>query len=137
MSPPTATRGVRLALGLGGVVVALIICEVASRYGGIGDKLNGDLTFHPRIGWTHLPNARFATSDSGRIVALEFNSLGFRDIEHPRAKPPGVKRIVLIGDSFAESVQVNLYDTFFRRLQEKLGSGWEIINLGVGDFSNV
>lgn len=43
----------------------------------------------------------------------------------------------MLGDSFSEAAQVNLNETYFHLLQDKLNKGankWEIINLGVGDF---
>lgn len=44
------------------------------------------------------------------------NTSGFMDVEHARAPDPGVRRVGFFGDSYVESVQVALEDTFFRRL---------------------
>ena len=94
--------------------------------------------FHPVLGWTQKPNASFDLVRSGDEVHVAYNSLGFRDRDHSLEKPPGTKRVVLVGDSFSEAIEVNIEDTFARRLQNLLnqkGDGpWEIINLGVGDF---
>lgn len=94
--------------------------------------------FHPVLGWTQKPGTGYDYVVSGEQVRVQYNSLGFRDVEHSLTKPEGVKRIVLIGDSYCEAVEVNLEDTFFRRLQDMLNRDskhqWEVINLGVGDF---
>ena len=99
--------------------------------------------FHHVLGWTQKPNASFNFSPSGEEVHVEYNSLGFRDSEHSREKPPGTtitKRVVLVGDSFTEAIEVNIEDTFARRLQRLLnhggGSRWEVINLAIGDFGS-
>jgi hypothetical protein len=69
---------------------------------------------------------------------MECNALGFRDVDHPIEKPPGTRRIVVVGDSFCEAAQVNLGETFWRLLpadvQAQGGGPVEAINLGVGDW---
>jgi hypothetical protein len=99
--------------------------------------------YHPVLGWTQVPNAVFDLEESGEKLHVGFNSLGFRESNHTLVKPAGTKRIVVLGDSFCEVAQVNLEQTFFRRLQHLLNHDlgpaslkWEAINLGVGDFGN-
>jgi hypothetical protein len=73
-------------------------------------------------------------SASQRVCA---NSLGLRDVEHPVAKPAGAFRILVLGDSFMEAVQVSLEDSFARRL-ERLhaadGRAVEVINAGISGW---
>ncbi|HZS36999.1 MAG TPA: SGNH/GDSL hydrolase family protein [Polyangia bacterium] len=126
----------RALLVLGAMIAAVILFEAAVKIAGVDYNLSHNWKFHPVLGWSQIPNGRYWYQNPIGLVTIEFNSSGFRDVEHAKTKKPGVKRIVLIGDSFCEAVQVNLYDTFFRRLQDKLGDGWEIINLGVGDFGS-
>ncbi len=62
------------------------------------------------------------------------NSLGFRDVEHAVAKPEGVFRIVIIGDSVAEGRDVDADSTFGRVLERELnardnGHRYEVILL--------
>lgn len=107
---------------------------------GVDVNLSGVWRWHPVLGWTQRPGTGYEYRVDGELVRVQFNSRGFRDVEHETAKPPGVKRIVLVGDSFCEALQVNLEDTFFHVLQRRLneasrdGSRWEVVNLGVGDF---
>lgn len=72
-------------------------------------------------------------------VPVRVNSAGLRDVEHTPAKPPGVFRVLVLGDSFIEALQVRLEDTFGRRLEQELQalSGtarYEVISLGVSGY---
>jgi hypothetical protein len=54
-------------------------------------------------------------------VTASFNSAGMRDREHPVQKPPGVFRILVLGDSFIEALQVPFEESFTSLLQRELG----------------
>jgi len=95
--------------------------------------------YHEVLGWTQIPGLDTEIQVEGRTVGVRFNSLGFRDVEHEETKSPGTKRIIVVGDSFSEAIQVNLEQTYIRRLQALLNARdntgrWEVINMGVGDF---
>jgi lysophospholipase L1-like esterase len=65
------------------------------------------------------------------------NSDGLRDREYPHARRPGVPRVLLLGDSFTEGMQVALEKTFAKRLEAKLedrGREIEVINAGFSGF---
>jgi hypothetical protein len=61
------------------------------------------------------------------------NSQGYRDLERPETKPPGVKRAVCIGDSFTWGVGVLFDDTWPQRIERSLAreraERWEAVNL--------
>lgn len=121
------------------IILAVLIVELTVKLFNIGVNININWEYHPILGWSQTPNGQYDYEPiAGQRVHVEFNSKGFRDVEHLIEKPPGVKRIVLIGDSFCESAQVKMADTFYRRLEKFLNATgaekWEIINLGVGDF---
>jgi len=72
---------------------------------------------------------------------VQVNSAGLRDQEHSIDKPESVYRIAVLGDSAAEALQVEVKDTFWWLLQEKLarcafqpGKRVEVINFGVSGF---
>lgn len=72
---------------------------------------------------------------------IKINPQGLRDIEHELVKPANVYRIGVLGDSYAEAVQVDLRDTFWSRLEselsqcKKLGElQVEVINFGVSGY---
>ena len=64
-------------------------------------------------------------------VEFRYNTLFFRDRELA-PKDPGVRRVVLLGDSFTEGQGVKEPDTTARRLEAILNSGasgrWEVLN---------
>jgi lysophospholipase L1-like esterase len=72
----------------------------------------------------------------GRTIRT--NALGFRDRDHPVSKPPGVFRVVLLGDSFMEALQVDFEDSFAHRLEGLLSEGSgrtvEVVNAGVSGW---
>lgn len=68
---------------------------------------------------------------------VTWNSHGWNDVEHAVIKPPGVKRILILGDSFVEAVQVPQRETFFRRMQRDLGPSVELIAMGWSGWGQV
>jgi hypothetical protein len=72
---------------------------------------------------------------------VKINSRGLRDVEHTLAKPQGVYRIAVLGDSYAEAMQVEREETFWARLPAALehcglasGKRIETLNFGVSGF---
>ena len=83
-------------------------------------------------GWTLRPGR---WSLGPRTVTA--NSRGIRGgDEHAQEKPAGVRRIVVIGDSFTFGEGVDDQDTFPSQLQARLGTGVEVINLGVHGYGH-
>ncbi|MEO1367281.1 MAG: hypothetical protein AAFX50_08885, partial [Acidobacteriota bacterium] len=81
----------------------------------------------------------------GHGVRFETNALGFRDRNAARNRVvPGevqlpIRRIQVYGDSFTESAQVELHESYWSLLRDRLnarddGSYWEVESLGVGDW---
>lgn len=65
-------------------------------------------------------------------VEVQYNSLRFRDVE-PSPRAAGVRRVVIVGDSFTEGQGVKEPDTYPRVLEKLLndgGAGWEVRNCG-------
>lgn len=65
---------------------------------------------------------------------VETNSLGLRDKPLEITKPAGQQRVALIGDSFAEALQVDLEETYQTIVEQTLSSATkniELINLGL------
>ena len=67
------------------------------------------------VGWKQVPHLHWTwAGGSGTWYASDFrvevqtNALGFRDLERAVHKPPTVRRVALLGDSFIEAVQVPL-----------------------------
>jgi lysophospholipase L1-like esterase len=67
-------------------------------------------------------------------VTVRINSHGFRDRERAHARPPGTRRVVVLGDSMTEAFQVPLDDTFTARVERRLNvaaRAVEVLNLGI------
>src|SRR5262249_11792310 len=88
---------------------------------------------NPRLGWEPIPLAERKVSKAG------INDLGYRDLNHPLAKPPGVLRIVVIGDSIAQGTRIKDDNAIFPRLLEgelrSRGVPAEVQNFGVPGYN--
>jgi hypothetical protein len=71
----------------------------------------------------------------GRRSREPRNSAGYRDTEHAKEKPAGVRRAVFVGDSFTYGVGIELDDTYAKRAERGLSAArsekWESIVLAV------
>jgi hypothetical protein len=96
---------------------------------------------HPTRGWKLKPGIRAHLRTPDFSVLHATNSRGYRDVEHELAKPPGVYRVVVLGDSFMEAGQVGLEESFARVLEGELdgaaGREVEVINLGCSGYGQV
>ncbi|HUQ75535.1 MAG TPA: SGNH/GDSL hydrolase family protein [Burkholderiales bacterium] len=127
-----------LALVGASLVVALILGEGALRVAGFSypnfwlpDPVTGTALRPGMEGWQR---------DEGRVY-VKISAQGLRDRQHTLAKADGVYRIAILGDSYAEALQVELERTFWSLLPKKLescgfarGKSVETINFGVSGF---
>lgn len=130
-----------LALGAVGLLLALLSVELVVRLIEPREVLREFFERpDPVLHHTFIPNAK------GRQKTLEFdapyviNSHGLRNDELPLTKPAGVKRLLMLGDSFTEGLGVRGDETFTSRLRDKVaqagfGDRWQIINGGVASYS--
>ncbi len=92
----------------------------------------------PVLGWRPRPGLRFHYEREGS-AEIAINAAGFRDIDHPRRKPPGTWRIAVLGDSVVEAREVPIEETFWKRLETMLPTGSarrvEVLNFGVNGYS--
>lgn len=95
--------------------------------------------YDPQLGWRHVPNRTIKHIQREYTITESFNSRGARGPEYALDKPPGMYRIVVIGDSFAEGFSVEFEDLFSeilkQRLNDQLDQRFEVINLGVAGYS--
>lgn len=109
------------------------------------------LSFVPdrMVGWTLVPNLHFTWAGhywyaKEYSVPIQTNSQGFRDVERTIAKPQGVVRVALLGDSMVEALQVPFDKTAGHVLEQRLnargqsGPGraakYEVLNFGVSNY---
>jgi len=88
----------------------------------------------PLLGYSPIPGAtRIAAKGDAFLVRERINAAGLRDIDHPIARTPGMKRILVLGDSFMYGEGVTIPETMPRRLAGLL-PGTEVINAGVRGY---
>ena len=120
-----------------GLVIGILSAEVALRLIGysfpefyVTDTSRGYALRAGVSGWYRKENEVF----------IKINSDGLRDREHEIAKPPNTIRIAIIGDSYAEALQVPLEATFWSILERRLNQcaanqkQIEVINFGVSGY---
>jgi lysophospholipase L1-like esterase len=131
----------KILVALISIALVLAVLELVLRSRGAGIELGRQVQFHPALGWVlkaGLDDFRRGSSSGYRDFEIRGNSLGFRELERPLKKPAGIRRVVLLGDSFTTAVQVHRDDTFGSILESLLeaatGEPWEAINLGVNGY---
>ena len=105
------------------------------RHARLGTPLDyGFDEWSPTLGWKVKPNLRDTEAFRGK--PLSTNSRGLRgSVEHSYEKPPGVFRIVVLGDSFTFGEEVGDEETYSHYLQELLPQV-EVLNLGVHGYGH-
>lgn len=121
-----------------GLLMGVALCELGLRLAGVSypifSKIDGDL------GVVLRPDAEGWWKTEGEAY-VHINGDGLRDRDHSRLKPADVLRIAVLGDSFAEAVQVKTEDAFWAVLEHDLrgcpalgGREPEVINFGVSGY---
>jgi len=137
--PSQARRllGGLLLVGLG-VGMALLILEAGVRI----LHLVPDRFWRPDplLGTALVPDAHgwWTQEEHEFFVPVTINAAGRRDLDRPVAKAPGTFRILLLGDSFVEALQVPIEETFARGLERALtrprGPTVEVVSMGVSGY---
>ncbi len=123
----------RIALVVLGVSAGLIGVEAVLRLA--ASRSENFFAHHPIYGWFHIPGREgwFASREFRTRVTI--NSKGLHDREFSYQKEAGVFRILVLGDSMMDAMQVNGRDSFSKvleRLLEQDSRGrFEVINAGV------
>lgn len=89
--------------------------------------LDSTLAWDPELGWRNAPGLggqELTTNAQGWRAARDF----------AEAKPPGVRRLVFVGDSYTFGQGVADDETFAARCQQRLGPGWEVLNFAVPGY---
>jgi lysophospholipase L1-like esterase len=118
------------------LLFSLIVAEMGLRllgYAGAPESLIGNIRHvdDPILNWRFVPNS---TVQDGNVVS-HYNSAGFHDREHATAKPVGMTRIVVVGDSVTEGGGISEEQLFVNYVQALLGSGYEVINLAMSGLN--
>ncbi len=125
------------ALAVGGVLLGLAPLEAYLRVTGYG--ASEVWVQDARLGWFHRPGAEAWFEKPCYRAHVTINRDGLRDTDRTIAKPEGSYRILILGDSMTEAIQVDLEQTYPRVLERLLnganpGKAFEVINLGVAGY---
>lgn len=105
------TFGLVCASVLVGAEVLLRLFSHAPLY--IADPVQGSI-LRPNI------RSRYARADVDQEIVT--NRWGFHDEDYPQEKPAGHRRVVVLGDSYMEALQVGIPETFTKQLQGLLST---------------
>jgi hypothetical protein len=116
--------GVAFAWGAGEMMVRFLIPTSTVSY-----------HFDPEVGYLLEAGKTFRWVNPDYDVQVVTNGAGFHDVGHAVEKPPGTYRILVVGDSMVEALQVPVAEAFPRLLEERV-NGWagrpvEVLNLGI------
>ena len=145
-TPPPARRSRRaavlanLALAAAALALSLVAAEAGVRLlTRTGPSL---LVADPLVGKRFLPGfaSRVFVPECDCEVELRFNRDGLRGPDRPYAKPPGLRRVALVGDSMVAAVATLEERTLARSLERLLAASrpdakWEVLNAGVSSSS--
>jgi len=128
----------KFSLILFGTAIAALLAEVTLRLSGYSypEFYQPD---HSR-GYSLRPGMEGWYQKEGRSY-VHINSDGLRDREHSKTKPSDTIRIVVLGDSYPEALQVSQEQAFWAVLENQLqgcsalaGKKVEVINFGVSGY---
>lgn len=94
----------------------------------------------PLIGSRHIAGKSgwWTQEDREFVVPVQIDAAGWRDVERKKERAPGTQRVLVLGDSFSEALQVPLEDSFPRTLEANLnqlvGRPVEVLNTGISGF---
>jgi len=122
-----------------GIFTAVLIAEIGLRL--IGYSNPSFYKYDETLGSSLRPYAEGLYQKEGRAY-VKINSDGLRDVEHTVAKPDNVFRIAVLGDSYAQGLQLDIDKLFWKLLENRLNScpefnsdkKIEIINFGVSGY---
>ncbi|GEM_PF-1655504 len=98
-----------------------------------------------RMNRSHIPSLKFiyeAPDKKEFKVPVQYSSKGLNDEEYAYPKPEGTGRIIILGDSFTEAIQVERGSNFCEILENELNDTrapekTEVINMGVSGYSPI
>ena len=123
-------------LTFGSTLLVFAVAEVLARAlwdpGGYRPIVQAD----PVYGWKLAPNTSVRSVDTDRRLRYDVavNSWGWRDPERPRAKRPGTKRVLFLGDSIVFGTGVQMGERTGDSLDRALGDGVEFVNAAVAGW---
>lgn len=129
---------VNALLILSGLFVAALLAEAALRI--VGFSSPNFYMYDAELGGSLRPGAEGLYQREGKAY-VKINSDGLRDIEHKISKPDSTFRIAILGDSYAEGLQLDISKLFWKVLENQFQEcklskerKIEVINFGASGF---
>ena len=139
ISPPRATPSRRVVwigrLTIVLVTVLLVLGTLEASLRLFGPILPGNYTSgaylerHPVYGFFHVSGYEGWQQATEYVARVRFNQLGLRDPRDRYEKAPGTFRILLLGDSFMEAIQVGQQETTAAVLERRLRTARRDLNV--------
>ncbi|MDM8529374.1 hypothetical protein QUF58_14360, partial [Anaerolineales bacterium HSG24] len=122
-------------------ILACVLAELFARLLGtpydIGDEAHRTHQCDLRVGWRGVPDASVTIDWENYEHQFVLNSQGMHDKNHPLKKGEHVFRILMLGDSMVEALEVAENETSHQVLEDTLNAktsadiAFEVINAGV------
>lgn len=136
-------RGLPLAIGCALAALGALAFELYARWKlgprfvfgvhvGSPQSILGE--FDAELGWRNRCNASATIALGAGEYRVTLNSRGERGPERALEKRPGVKRVLVLGDSTAWGWGVDDAQTWTRLVERELGSAVELVNLAVPGY---
>jgi len=136
--PRLKTIAGRFLLILAGISLGLLLAELILHL--VGYSSGNFVRRDQVVGWSLRPGAEGWWTKEGRSY-VRINSNGLRDREHAKEKPPNTVRIAIVGDSYAEALQLPMEKAFWAVMETRLteckalpGRTIEAINFGFSGY---
>lgn len=129
---------IRLVVVCMALLGALLVAELALRLLVVqeGKRL---ATYDAELGWRGRPNGTgvYARSEDNIWTPFRYNTLGFRDNDVLPKQSDG-KRLLILGDSFVESLEVDFPQTFGAQIEKSIQARvpcWDVTLMGSQGYS--
>lgn len=120
------------------VIVMFAAAEIAVRVLFHQAQLGTVIRFDPMLGWSLDPGSSHHAQHNQRDIDyhIRINQLGMRDRQITVEKPEGIRRILVLGDSFVFGTGVEAEWRTTDVIGRALGDDVEVINAGVSGWGN-
>jgi hypothetical protein len=90
--------------------------------------------YHPMLGWSLTPGVDDRITSMGVTYHVHTSRAGLRGPDYEPQKPPGIRRAVLLGDSFGFGLGVD-QDSTLASILDRAVPDLEVVNLSVSGYS--
>ncbi len=131
---------INITLLISSIIIGLILIEILLAYfipqETVKYSWTPEVRYDESLGWFNKPNSSYERIFDEKIIRFSTNAQGFRDTrEYNVMKKQGVRRVLVLGDSFIVGQNLDDSETYTKHLARLLGDKYEVLNLGVSGYS--